>query len=318
MNTLCLRRDSQILRMPSQICDMNQASKSNLNFYIHQGLHGASHKIKRRIPTSLIKRNRSLANDFRIGITTYIDRYEDYFKPLYLAIKDIFPDVHLTVAVNGFSSQDDQQQYLQRFENELCTSAPANHHFYLHDHPHGLTKLWNEILSESPGIPTFILNDDLRIYPWLRRWAESLTWKNQLLTLINSTWSHFIISPEVIRNVGAFDPGFPGIGFEDMDYTARASLSGYAIDNILCPYIRHQNHQPQRTSFDDQSDRVWGKYTSANQAFFFGKWRQCSADEGVYIKQLGEYVCPVDSLPYLPLTLTDQNRTKTVYYPDRN
>ncbi|MFN5117468.1 MAG: glycosyltransferase family 2 protein [Cyanobacteriota bacterium] len=297
---------------------MNQAPKPNLNFYLYQGLHGASHKIKRRVPNSLIKPNKNLSKEFQIGITTYIDRYEAYFKPLYFALKSIFPDVQLTIAVNGFTAQDDQQNYLKKLQNELCNSAPANHRFYLHDTPHGLTKLWNEILSESPDIPTFILNDDLRVYPWLRRWAESLAWKNQHLTLINSTWSHFIISPEVIQKVGAFDPGFPGIGFEDMDYTARASLSGCSIGNILCPYIRHQNHQPQRTSFDDQSDRVWGKYTSANQAFFFGKWRQCSAEEGVYIKQLGEYVCPVAPLSFLPLTLTDQDRSKTVYYPDRN
>jgi hypothetical protein len=86
--------------------------------------------------------------------------------------------------------------------------------------------------------------------------------------LLNSTWSNFVITDRTIDRLGGFDPGFPGIGFEVMDYTARAGPAGESISNAFCPYITHKHRQPKATSFDSVSDRVWGKYTSAHQAFF--------------------------------------------------
>jgi hypothetical protein len=137
------------------------------------------------------------------------------------------------------------------------------------------------------------------------------------LTLLNSTWSHFVISKEVIDQVGAFDPGFKGIGFEDMDYTARAGLAALPIGNVLCSYIAHKNHQPSSPSFG--SDKVWGKYTSQNEEFFYSKWETCPAKEGIFIKQIPAYVKPKHPLSPIPLpgipstVATDGNRI----FPDR-
>ncbi|MFM9046903.1 MAG: glycosyltransferase family 2 protein, partial [Cyanobium sp.] len=181
----------------------------------------------------------------------------------------------------------------------------------------GLTTMWNEMLDLSLPLPVLILNDDLRIFPWMRRWAEAFDWRSPQLTLLNSTWSHFVISKEVIDRLGAFDPGFEGIGFEDMDYTARAGLAGMPIGNVLCSYMAHKNHQPRSTSFG--SDRVWGKYTSKNETYFYSKWETCSAEEGVFIKQIPAHVKPKHPLsqiplPNIPSTATvDANRI----FPDR-
>jgi len=248
-----------------------------------------------------VRANKRLDQEFAIGITTYIERYDYYFKPLYRAVSRYFPEVKITVSVNGHGNQEDQQQYLLRLQQELCSSAPAHHRFVLHDQPAGLTTLWNEILDLSLPLPVLILNDDLRIYAWMRRWAESFNWRSQQLTLLNSTWSHFVISKDVIDHLGAFDPGFPGIGFEDMDYTARAGQAGFPIGNVLCPYIAHQNHQPHTTSFDEVSDRVWGKYTTANERYFYSKWEVCPAEEGVFIKQIPDYVRPTHPHSHIPL-----------------
>ena len=138
-----------------------------------------------------------------------------------------------------------------------------------------------------------ILNDDLKAYPWLRRWAEKLDWHHVSLTLLNITWSHFIITSKVVQKLGYFDSGFTGIGFEDMDYTASAGMIGITIHDLLCPYLCHRNHQPERTSFDCESTRVWGKYTSANQAVFFQKWEECTPNQGIYIRQLKTSVRPI-------------------------
>jgi len=108
----------------------------------------------------------------------------------------------------------------------------------------------------------------------------------------------YVIS-KVIDRMGAFDPGFKGIGFEDMDYTARAGLAGLPIGNVLCSYIAHKNHQPSSPSFG--SDKVWGKYTSQNEEFFYSKWETCPAEEGIFIKQIPAYVKPKHPLRPIPL-----------------
>jgi GT2 family glycosyltransferase len=140
------------------------------------------------------------------------------------------------------------------------------------------------------------------------------------LTLLNSTWSNFVISDRTVDRLGGFDPGSTGIGFEDMGYLARARLAGVSISNVLCPYITHKNHQLKATSFDSVSDRVWGKYTSANQAYFFGQWQTCSADEGVFIKQIAAHVKPLHPLTPVTLLRTPPESTgRTIaIHPDRS
>jgi len=278
------------------------APKPNLNFRLYSLTRSALHGCRRRIPAALVPPRASLAGRFAIGITTYIERYDAYFRPLYRSLARTFPEVPITVAVNGYGDATAQRRYLGRFEAELCASAPPHHRFVLHEKPVGLTTLWNEILELSLPMPTLMLNDDLRIHPWLRRWAESFPWEEVQLTLLNSTWSHFVISGSTVRQAGAFDPAFPGIGFEDMDYTARAGLAGIAIGNRLCPYLSHQDHQPTTTSFDGDSGRVWGKYTSANQAHFQSRWQECGPEEGVAIRQLRSHVKPVHP-PLIPIPL---------------
>ncbi len=291
---------------------------ANLNYHLYAAGRSAFHWGRRLVPDLLISPSRNLEGEFAIGITTYIERYEKYFKPLYRSLSRCFPEVQITVAVNGHGSFEEQKSYLERMHTELCSTAPKHHRFVLHDHPVGLTTLWNEILDISLPSPVLILNDDLRIYPWMRRWAEGFDWKNASLALLNSAWSHFIVSRETIESLGAFDPGFTGIGFEDMDYTARAGLQGIAISNMLCPYIAHSNHQPKTTSFDNMSERVWGKYTSANQAYFYTKWQKCSKEEGTYIKQIHSNVKPL--APLLPISLVRKYGPMgpIAIYPDRS
>ena len=276
--------------------------RPNLNFRLYSLARSSLHGIRRRIPEALVRPRRSLSGRFAIGITTYIERYDTYFRPLYRSLSRIFPEVPISVTVNGYGDLTAQRRYLERIEVELCADAPPHHHFVLHERPVGLTTLWNELLELSLPLPTLILNDDLQIHPWLRRWAEAFPWGEDDLMLLNSTWSHFVITDATVRRAGAFDPSYPGIGFEDMDYTARAGIAGIPIGNRLCPYLTHHDHQPTTTSFDHDGGRVWGKYTSANQAHFQSRWQECGPEEGVAIRQLRSSVKPVNP-PLLPIPL---------------
>jgi hypothetical protein len=293
-------------------------TKPNFNFYLYRFASGMVHRAKRLVPAPLMPRRLNLSGNFVIGITTYIERYDDYFKPLYQSLSVLFPEVPIVVAVNGFPDQHKQHDYLSRLQVELCQRAPSHHTFVLHDRARGLTTLWNEMLQVANDRPLWILNDDLSVDPWVRRWAEKFDWKSVELTLLNDTWSHFIIAPKVVDKVGVFEPSFPGIGFEDMDYTARSGFAGIAIGNVPCPYLHHSNHQPKTTSFDDVSGRTWGKYTTANEECFYRLWARSSDGKGVYIKQIRDFVKPVQPLSVASLaSLKPLDVRRGLAFPDR-
>lgn len=290
--------------------------KQSLNYRLFWLANAAKGKVLRSIPNVLIPRTKTLTNSVQIAITTYVDRYDYFFKPLYKSLNQLFPDINIFVAVNGFHDKDVQKHYLCRLHKELCTKSLNGNTFILHDKPVGLTRLWNELISQGNCETTLILNDDLRIYPWFRPWMEKMYWQSNI-TLINGTWSHFFLSKRVIDTVGWFDENFQGIGFEDMDYTARCAYRGITINNIRCQYIHHLDHQPSRTSFDNKSSTYWGpKYSLINHDHFFKKWHICDHDSGVFIKQLNSFVIPKrnndERYDEVKLFFKDG-----VYYPDR-
>jgi hypothetical protein len=276
-------------------------NRSSLNLRLYLAARAVVHGSRRRIPRVLLPPRRPLGDRFSFAITTFEARYETYFRPLYRSLRRSFPEVPILVAVNGHGDGASQSRYLERLCRELASGEPPHRRFLLHERVVGLCQLWNELLQASPTATTLVLNDDLRIDPYLRRWAEAMDWESVDLSLLNNTWSHFAIGRHCWERIGAFDQSFSGIGFEDMDYTARASLAGVRIGGVACPYLHHANDQPATTSFDGQSERVWGKYTSANQEVFVRKWERCPEPEGTYIRQLGHHVRPVAPLSHLPV-----------------
>ncbi|MFN9547443.1 MAG: glycosyltransferase family 2 protein [Cyanobacteriota bacterium] len=293
------------------------AAKENINYKMFNLFYAAKGKVLRSAPDLLVPKRVNLNSSLQIAITTYIDRYDKFFKPLYITLKRLFPEVQINIAVNGFHEREVQTQYLSRIQSELCTDKINQNRFILHDNPVGLTRLWNELLSQGDCKTTLILNDDLKVYPWFRCWIEKKLWHSNI-TLINGTWSHFFFSKDILPIVGWFDEDFRGIGFEDMDYTARCACEGITINNIRCQYITHLDHQPSRTSFDDQSSTLWGpKYSTINHDSFFRKWKLCGHDSGIYIKQLKSFVMPnyITEPKLNEIKLTFKNG---ICYPDRD
>jgi len=291
-------------------------AKKSINYGIYTILYRIRNWSFRRIPAFMVTKHKSLGNSLEIGITTYIDRYDKFFKPLYQQIKRLFPEVRIRITVNGFYDEFEQREYLKRIQDELCSSLGENITFVLHDKPKGLTRLWNEILSQNTTDYTLILNDDLEIFPWFRRWLEVSCWKSSHITLLEGTWSHFLISRRSVEDIGWFDEEFQGFGFEDMDYTARCLASEVSLSNIRCPYVQHRDHKPMRTSFDEKSSIIWEKYSRINRDHFFKKWKVCSYNNGIFIKQIGKYV---ESTGYVGKVTTPEQLSfnRGVCYPDR-
>jgi hypothetical protein len=290
--------------------------QKKINFQLYKFASKTKGRMLNLLPLKLIPKGKRLDEKLEIAITTYVDRYENFFKPLYFSLRKIFPEVTVNVAVNGFHDSEIQRNYLERFYNEICSHNCGLTKFILHDKAVGLTRLWNELLSQSNCNTMLILNDDLQVYPWLRTW---LTSKSSLstITLINASWSHFFLPKEIISRVGWFDEEFHGIGFEDMDYTARCAVKEVVIDNLRCQHITHLDHQPSRTSFDDKTDTLWGpKYSSINYQRFFEKWKVTDSNTGIYIKQLNS--CVVQNQAYNDVIPTlDLQFINGVCYPDR-
>jgi hypothetical protein len=267
----------------------------NLNFRIYSASRDLRDFARNTIPEWLVPPQRDLRHELSIAITTFNARYENLFKPLYRKLTSMFPEVQIIVGINGQANQQDQKAYITMVEKELIASAQPNHVFIVHDEPVGLSRIWNELLAQSHPTTTLILNDDLVVRPWFRRWAEMVDWKTDRLIRINHSWSHFSIPRSLTERVGFFDDEFPGIGFEDLDYEARLYFASEMIANLRCAHIRNLNHHPEKTSFDHLSERTWGKYTSLNEKHFYSKWERSDNPDDAYIPVLQTHVRAIGS-----------------------
>ena len=79
-----------------------------------------------------------------------------------------------------------------------------------------------------------ILNDDLNITLLFRgELGKSLSYKSRLF-IINRSWSHFVISKDIVKKVGWFEERLPGTGQEDGDYRARMENLGFEVIQANC------------------------------------------------------------------------------------
>jgi hypothetical protein len=98
---------------------------------------------------------------FSIGVTTFLDRYENCLKPLIRKLVVIFPDCQIIVIANGHVLQEKQKTYLRKIE-KFCNSF-TNIELITHHQPRGLSHLWNQIVQHSQFNGILLLNDDIKI-----------------------------------------------------------------------------------------------------------------------------------------------------------
>ncbi|WP_432712747.1 glycosyltransferase family 2 protein [Pedobacter sp.] len=227
---------------------------------------------------------------YSIGITTYANRYETLFKPFLLQLLKIFNDTEIIIAVNGHYHQDLQRAYLdeinsfaKQFKNVKVVSFMEGQ---------GLSKLWNQLILNSTNEKILICNDDLEISPLFRRDLEHVGILTQNIALINQSWSHFLISKSIIRQVGWFDERFPAIGNEDEDFESRLVLMGIPLGMFHFRSIKAVRTIPVSYSYGAEVELVNGKYLKSNKAFFDSKWDTATAPvEGYhYVRILKAWV----------------------------
>lgn len=270
------------------------------------------------IPKNWVGEKVDLSKEITFGITTYVRRYERYLVKLLEKLHDLFPEVRVILAVNGFYDQNEQQPYLEKIKKDW--QHLSNALFIMHRFPKGLAQLWNEIMVSSTTPYTVILNDDLEIVNPFRAWAERRPWRDTPVLAINGTWSHFVIQRDCYDQVGPFDQDFPGIGFEDFDYEARMLLLHLRTQNSFCRYLRHHKEFPPETSFKNMSPTLWGKYTTSNLDYFRKKWEETdSSEEGLFfVEPLKKHIRPKKGFPlfhYRP-TLAEMHSEGPLFLTD--
>jgi hypothetical protein len=219
--------------------------------------------------------------NFSIGIVTYINRYDKLFKPLIKSLCKIFPDTEIIIAINGYYDQEKQKRYLA--DIGFFLSQFPNVKKFEYKEGQSLSKLWNQLIIHSTNEKLFICNDDIKIAPYFRENLEKSGILNTNLGLLNSSWSHFLISKSIISQVGWFDERLPGVGNEDDDYETRLVIHGILIQFYTIEGLKNIIFQTKDFSYGKNTETVNIKYVKENKIFFDKKWSMSDEKKEGYI-----------------------------------
>jgi hypothetical protein len=237
------------------------------------------------------KRHSGAVNrDLSIGVVTYVDRYDRFFKKLIVKLVALFPDTEMIVAINGYHDQMIQNDYLVQIRALL--SAWPNVKVIDFHHPQSLSKLWNQIVLHASAEKVLILNDDIRVSPGFRKNLYASGALDREIALLNRSWSHFIISKKTISQVGWFDQRFPGVGNEDEDYECRLVLEGIRIGSYKVKSLKNIAFKTVNFSYGKDTEVVNTKYVRENKVYFDRKWdvRVDPAEGYEYVEIIHSYV----------------------------
>lgn len=253
---------------------------------------------------------------YSIGVVTYVNRFEQYFVPLVKQLERIFPDAEKNYVLNGFYDQEKQQKYLAGAKNFL--KGTSAHSLTAYNEHQGLTKCWNQLVIKSGQDKILVLNDDVKISKLFRLFLDlQVNWYDT--ATINGSWSHFIITKDIIRKVGWFDERFVGVGHEDADYGLR--LAHYfkkyewpknRLHNIYALGLKNLIVKNDDPGWKMISGNVSGKYAQVNYDVFHEKWEVSKAPKPGYVHgfNFGYYHIKngMETPQFYPFKVLDQNQ----------
>jgi predicted glycosyltransferase involved in capsule biosynthesis len=206
-------------------------------------------------------------------VVTYHKRFNEFLVPLIKSLTSIFSDVEILVIVNGHPDRTLQINYLDKITTLLKQFPKVRYLTY--DQHQSLSKCWNQLIILSHTEKIIIMNDDTQVTELFRQELENKVIQKNFST-INTSWSHFLISKNIIRTYGWFDERYIGVGFEDADYAYRMIIANFNNGNIIntdCLGLRNYVADQPDPGWKNLSKRnTANKYTSANHEFAVEKW----------------------------------------------
>lgn len=208
------------------------------------------------------------------GITTFMDRYDNCLKPLLSKLVNMAPNCQIVVAANGHVKKQQQQAYLKHI-TELCNRFD-NVQLISYVDPQGLSHLWNQIISNANYEKILLINDDVKIKSSFMSFIIRSGILDQHFATINMSWSHFLISKQIIKRAGWFDEGLKEIGGEDDDYLARLAMESILVPDYLTNTITGKLKRNKKMLFVNS----YGKnmrterngYSTYNSEYLENKW----------------------------------------------
>ena len=158
--------------------------------------------------------------------------------------------------------------------------------------PHGLSNLWNLLIINSTTEKVLVLNDDIVISTTFRKHLEQSNVLKSDISIINTSWSHFIISKKIVEKIGWFDERFPGVGNEDQDYECRLVISNIVLADHKVKGLKNIIFQTKDFSYGNEIEVEQKKYVKKNKIFFDSKWELSETKQSgfKYVRILEKYV----------------------------
>ncbi|MBN1663333.1 MAG: glycosyltransferase family 2 protein [Deltaproteobacteria bacterium] len=265
----------------------------------------------RKLADRLLVKLQSAGKDFNvepdqisIGITTFGNRFDRYFKPLVSRIREYAPDSEVIVAVNGEHRQPFDENYRRRVLEFI--SLQPNVFPIVFPRFRGLSKLWNSIVIHAGHDHILMLNDDIMINKagFFKDICGAIKAQQGRTFLINQSWSHFLLSRTELDELGYFDERLLGIGEEDGDMVWRyIRRYGHPIANVRMKGIVNFAEETVKTYKPANIQTHSGtKYSLFNRRFMFSEKYGPSPDgvkgmfdEPVVLKDPGSEQYPNES-----------------------
>lgn len=234
-------------------------------------------------------------NNFDIAITTFSLRF-DFVENLVKSIRTLGIINNILICINGEYNSEFDEEYRKKILN-LCYEYHGVFPIFFIE-TRGLSKMWNTLIIHSSKEDILILNDDINIISENIFSVVSSHIKGPEyfgLSIINNTFSFFVVNRKFIDELNYFDERLLGFGEEDGDIMFRTKkntgkdvyrLYASGIDNI----ISHIRHEHIKSGI--------GKYSLFNREYIFNQKYKC--DGNIYYFP-GEIECEqiIDDLnPY--------------------
>jgi hypothetical protein len=219
-------------------------------------------------------------NSLSIGIATFMNRYDDCLVPLIYKLTKLFPDCEIIIVANGHILRREQEVYLKKIS--LFCSNFENVKLFMHNNPRGLSEIWNQIIRVSSNEDVLILNDDVDLKIEFNKSILEVLTRHKEITLLNNSWSHFLINKSLMKTVGGFDEGLKEIGGEDDDYTARLAINNILIDGFDLNTIKNKLRLKQKmlkiNCYGKNMHEEHNGYSSFNNKYLNEKWIVSNTD----------------------------------------
>ena len=228
-----------------------------------------------------------MKNNFDIGITTFSLRF-DFVKNLVKSIRNLGVTNNILIAINGEENSNFDEDYRKKILN-LCSEFPNIFPIFFIE-TRGLSKMWNTIVIHATKENVLILNDDINIttdniFNTVSNHIETPEYFG--LSIINNTFSFFVINKDFLNQINYFDERLLGFGEEDGDVMFRVKkhrgssvfrLNVSGVENIVSD-IRHTYIK-----------NGIGKYSLFNREYIFNQKYKCNGNiyyfpEGIECEQ---------------------------------